>query len=450
MTHVVYEIGVRIGRKFAIHRDPSSLPDNPSALVIVGSDTLKRNDSVPSIVLDAPQALITPVADCLTSLDYESNLLGIALHLLQFAHENTSSLDRFGRVPSNANGLVASKCADVPWFEMIADEIWRRLCNAGCPQEPRLTAWPTDRTTFCMTHDVDGPELFSSFATVRSGILGFLNGDKYERESFLMSILFRLEGLDDPYLNFEAWRKYEAALGGQSTFFVCPGKMASARTHAKDPKYDPNKGVLKAKLCETADAGWEIGVHHPINSRNLESYAESREILSEAFSTDIVGGRGHYWMFDWKDPYRSWKDMSTAGFGYDMTLSPMALGFRCGAMSPLSPGIRWQNTSPADFIAVPTPVMDAYALPRETGLKSAEINSTLTSLVKSGRERGIALTLDWHERTFINRGAWTGYLRPLLFLLGEAEKTGGFTMISGRQLADDWRAHVKLIFGGIL
>lgn len=450
LIHLLYEIGIRMGRRFIVHRTPTTIPSDGSIIVTTGANPWERSEGKVVLMLDPPAPLSNPLSHYLKSLQTTRELLGCAHHLLSFKHENHGAPDWLGRVKPENNALVAGGVVEQPWLERIAAEVWRRLELAGAPPLPRTFAWPTDRVTLCMTHDVDGPQLFSRFATMRSGILGFLRGNRFERESFLLSLLLRAEGMYDPYLNFEAWREYESLHGGISTFFVYPGKLSSVSRHRKDPKYDPAADVLRKEIGRLADAGWEIGVHHPILSRSEAGYAESRQRLNDLFPTPVSGGRGHYWMMDWQDPYRSWRAMRDANYAYDMTLSPMALGFRAGSLMPFSPGIRWGEDDPCAFFAIPTAVMDAYAVPRETGLRLNGINGTLGSLLKDSRDHGFPLVLDWHERTFINRGAWTGYLRPLVHILQESRELGGFSIVSARQLADCWKSYVKVTFGGLV
>lgn len=448
IVHALYEIGCRIGRPFAIHRSVGTLPQE-GAVVLVGERPARWPSNRPIVTLGLPREKQGRISQRLMELEQNDDLLGCVVALLGFLHEDRSKVDAMQRTPPEQNELVADGVVHRPWLELIAQEIWRRLTRNGCGDVPARHAWSQDRVNLCLTHDVDGPELFSPFATIRSGILGLAHGNIYERESFLMSLLFRSEGLPDPYFNFDSWREYESLFGGRSTFFVYPGRLDTAKWHRNDPKYDPRKGRLRVALQEAAKAGWEIGVHFGIRSHGQVPYSEARQRLSETFNANVVGARGHYWLMDWQNPYRTWQDMLSAGYSYDMTLSPMTLGFRGGFMLPISPSLRWGGTDPTDFFVVPSAVMDAYAVSRETGLPQKKIDAVLDDLIDSAQQYGGALVLDWHERTFINRGAWTGYLGPLDYLVSEALTRGGVSIISGHELVAQWRDYVRSIFGGI-
>lgn len=448
VVHVLYELGCRIARPFVIHRRMNTVPRD-GVVVLVGKPPENWRAEAAVVRLKYEEVDARQLTNELRALDASEHLFGCAACLLAFKHEDHSQSDCFGRTLPVANALVAQDIVHYPWLELIAEEIWSRLRAAGCPDVGAKRPWDQTQVKLCMTHDVDGPELFSLFATVRSAVLGMGRGDRYERESFLMSLLFRLEGRPDPYFNFSLWRDYESLYGGRGTFFVYPGKLANAKWHRKDPKYDPRKKALRMALTEAAHAGWEVGAHLGIMAREAMAYTEARRRLSEIAQADIVGARGHYWQMDWEDPYCTWRELASAGFTYDMTLSPMTLGFRGGFMLPISPGIRWGNLDPVSFIVVPTPIMDAYAVPRVSGRSASDSDGVLDELVKNAQRVGGALVVDWHERTFINRGAWTGYLEPLSYLVNRALGRGGVGMISGQQLASDWRRYVRDMFGGI-
>jgi hypothetical protein len=449
IVHALYEIGCRIGRLFTIHRSIETLPQE-GAVVLVGERPSPWPSNRPIVTLARPRKKIGRISQCLLELGQNDDLLGCVVSLLGFLHEDRSKVDAMQRTPPEQNELVADGVVHQPWLELIAQEIWRRLTHAGCGDVPAQHAWSQDRVYLCLTHDVDGPEMFSPFAMLRSGILGLACGNTYERESLIMSLLFRLEGLPDPYFNFALWREYESLFGGRSTFFVYPGRLNTAKWHRNDPKYDPHKGKLRVALEETVKAGWEIGVHFGIRSHGQAPYREAHQLLSETFSTNVVGARGHYWMMDWHNPYHTWREMLFAGYSYDMTLSPMTLGFRGGFMLPISPSLRWGREDPTDFVVIPSAVMDAYTVPRDAGLQQKKIDTVLDQLMDAAQQHGGVLVLDWHERTFINRGAWTGYLSPLTYLISEACARGGVSIIAGRELVTQWRNHVRSIFGGIV
>lgn len=451
VLHCLYEIGCRIKRPFIIHRAMATVPSDGFVIMIgdYPSDWVKDR---PSINLGKPCHELTD-SDWIENLDRlerQHNLLQLALMLLGFHQEHAAPLDSMGRISPGGNRLVVGDKILHPWLELIAAEVWARALKAGCPDIEPHQPWRRDRIHLCMTHDVDGPELFSLFATMRSGYLGLIRNDKYERESFLMSLLMRREGAPDPYFNFDLWREYESILGGRSTFFVYPGRISSGKWHRKDPKYSPEGKNINTALRRAVDSGWEVGTHFGICSHGVNSYAQARKHLNSTVYTTVIGGRSHYWKMNWKNPYETWRNMWAAGYSYDMTLSPMTLGFRGGFMLPISPAYRWQSESSLEFCAVPTAIMDAYTVPRNVHCSQSDMDHKLDLLLDFAQDQGAPLVLDWHVRTFINRGTWAGYLGSLVYLLTEAQKRGGVSLISGEQMVSQWREHVGLTYKGTL
>jgi hypothetical protein len=448
VLHALFELGCRISRPFALHRSVSTIPRDGWAM-IVGEPPERWPVDRPLVRLGDAEA-VEGVAGMLPGFETQGCLIGCALSLLGFEHESRSVVDHMGRTPARGNELVERQIVHKPWLELIAGEAWRRLRAAGCPDIPARHPWSAGVVTLCLTHDVDGPMLYSTFATARAAFKGLGRRDRFERESLAMSLLLRAEGLPDPYFNFELWREFEAALDGRSTFFVYPGPLASAKRHRNDPHYDPSARKLHDALGAVVADGWEVGAHIGIQAHGEPAYREARERLMKIVGDEVIGSRTHYWTMDWQNPYETWRAMADAGYRYDVSLSPLTLGFRAGFMMPICPGFRWGANDPFAHVAVPSAVMDAYAVPRDAGRPEDEIDGVLDDMIRSSRAMNGLLVLDWHERTFINRGAWSGYLGPLCYLLRQSARLGGVRIVTGRDVVQEWRSHVERIFGGVL
>lgn len=448
--YAAFELGMRMGRRFVIHRSTSSLPSDATAVVWIGEDNATVPDVSVGINIDDASRITEWPSSPGSRSRVSGTLLDRALYCLKFQEEREFDLDFLGRpVPKKGSGLTDASSL-TPKLELIADEINEMLLLAGAPRSQKSTAWPTDQLTLCMTHDVDGPRLFSLFATLRSAALGFLKRDRFERESALMAGLFQVEGISDPYLNFDNWMQFETIFGGKSTFLVYPGKLGTVQHHAKDPHYDPASATIHTELQKAVDNGWEIGLHYPIKSKVVPDYQEGVARLEDLLKTRILGGRGHYWMHDWQSPYQSWLAMQKAGLEYDLTLSPMQLGYRSGISQPLIPSFRSDPMAPLDFMVAPTPIMDAYTMARETGKKADLLREEIDEILDNSIQRGTAMVVDWHERTFINRGAWSGYLTSLVQLISRAENYGKIKMISAAELSRTWKGFARTMFGGVL
>src|SRR5262249_54892448 len=139
----------------------------------------------------------------------------------------------------------------------------------------------------------------------------------------------------------------------------------------------------------------------------------SIRLLARRGSSSLKGVRSHYWSVDWDNTFASWTRMHSAGLAYDMSLSPMQLGYRNGSALPMLP-LLGADDIPKPFTATSTNVMDYYTISREMGVRQSVLDAKLASMIISIQRHRGALVLDWHVRTFANVGRWQGYLGSLL------------------------------------
>jgi hypothetical protein len=226
-----------------------------------------------------------------------------------------------------------------------------------------------------------------------------------------------------------------------STFYFYPGAGCFGCRHKKDPHYNIHTQMMAAAVRQLAADGWEIGVHHSINAQSKEHYAEGRRVLAEIGGTNVVGGRSHYWSGNWSDPVATWRKMESAGFEHDASCSPLTLGYRGGTTLPVMPTAYLRQSRRSALVVLPTPVMDAYTIPRASDISREEIAARLTKLTENARRHGLIL-LDWHVRTLTNAGAWRGYMVSFLKLILPLVCDSACRFMKAGEVAEAWRRHV--------
>jgi hypothetical protein len=371
------------------------------------------------------------------------------VQLVTFTHERTldeAAFDEFGRIRNQCAPLAGIE--HEPLIENNIAEIRAQLRHHTGSNIPLPDPWGQGRAAVVLTHDVDGPRLHSTFALARSAFLGYLRTDRRERASFELGLLTKLKGQKDPYWNFENWLSLEHCLGGSSTFFFYARSSSHTKRHRKDPRYDVRQSAFRHTLPSILRHEGEIGLHVPIFGCDAESLSASIALLRECGVPSICGARAHYWATDWRDPFRSWREMYNGGLAYDLSLTSMSLGLRNGTILPMLPLLIDTDRRPEAFTVTATSVMDAYTFKQETGVDQEVLENKLAKVsAAAARHRGV-LTLDWHERTFSNVGRWRGYLAKFLEIALPLAGNSDWRFMSAGQMHQSWLKYVKQLWMG--
>lgn len=289
--------------------------------------------------------------------------------------------------------------------------------------------------TVIMTHDVDGPSLINKFALFRSAFLGFIKNNKLERESFYFGVLSKIFKEEDPYWNFKYWVELEKELGLKATYFFYPGKIKNA-IHIKDPKYKFSNNIQKE--IENLEVNrMEIGLHSGININTTELYLGSKKLIEKYTKSPILGHRAHYWAIDWKNPFESWHTLSKAGFKYDMSMSPMGIGYRNSTMYPVNTSKDKNKT----FFVLATAIMDGYCV------DDKNIKIKIGKIIEDVVNNNGILVLDWHIRTLFNAGAFSKYLDSFFFIINELKKYN-VNYCTGNEVIEQWDHHIHKLYKG--
>ncbi len=459
VENAVFELGLRMGRRFAIHRHSASVPSDGYVIRYGGVPDTPRND-----VLDLPVSRDAWTGKILCqSRRWEEEIVWAASssaqidvvpgtqELLAFRHEKrlcNDLRDRFGRIPPDASPWFRENLHLEPLVENNARYLLSLLDKQKSDAMRRFQPWGEGKFAVAISHDIDGPQLHSLFSLARSAFLGFVRRDRHEREAFAIGMLGRLFGFEDPYWNFSRYQTLERSYAAKSTFFLYPGPLRSVPKHGHDPHYNPQSSLYRRQIRTLVDLGWEVGLHAAIRGDSLLGYRDAKAKLEELGAGRISGVRAHYWGLDWEDPHQSWCRMAEAGFEYDTSLNPMTIGYRGGAMLPRTVRTSGAASSAPPFLALSTPFMDAYLVPRFSEVKPDEIARRIEHVVARATQSGGLIVLDWHVRSLANFGPFAGFLAPLLDIIDRVRHNPSCRFLKLSEVAELWNAYARNLFQG--
>lgn len=453
----MFELGMRVGIPFSIHRTSSSIQTDAKLVVSYGQVT--RTDIENTIVL--PRAMPKQhVRGCAVSMKAGRKGWGIetssgpdiiagAAELVGFIHEknlNKDAFDNKDRIKPDHHPLIKNQVADDTLLENNAGYI--RDAISAQRALPEITL-PWNTLQIVISHDVDGPFLQSKFSILRSLLYVLFKRSQFEKEALELALLGKIFKNPDLYYNFEYWQKVETLIDASSTFFLYPGNLKTVKRSINDPHYKIHSKPLPDTIKRLSNDAWEIGLHSGINViNNSEAYAESINVLADIIDMPISSCRAHYWRIDWQDPFSSWKAMDSAGLRYDASLNLLDLGFRGGSMFPIVASGNWRGLKPPYFLSFPTVFMDAYLL-TDNNESSIKLDSRIKAIIDSAAIQNGLLVWDWHCRTLSNIGPYNNYFSKFLELIELVQQKTRVSFINLRQAGELWRKYIEKQFKGV-
>jgi hypothetical protein len=447
IAHSLFEIGVRLGLRFTIVSRPDRLPSGIKLVTYAANGT--GDDSLPCAWGGRRGKLVfsgKPIWAAKTQIGDPDLVAGIA-DLLHGCHERglpSEAYEQLGRIKPGHHPLARQHALTMPLVEHGVELFRERLEQTGVSVPPISGAWPKNaQRAIVLSHDVDGPRLQSMRSILRYAAYGFILGAPDGRESCFYGFLTRMFGRPDPQWTFEQWCMLEKTYGIRSTFFVYPGSTAAGR-HRLDPDYDPAEPKLTAALQALAAHGMEIGVHYGLKVRTGPEHRDSLARLQELVrGTVVTGARAHYWGRDWRNPLSTWQALDDAGYCYDASANPCALGFRFGTSLPFMPSFIWRGGATEGLVVLPTAMMDSYTVKRTSQMTADDLEAALADVETATGGDGGLLVLDWHERALANLGTWKGFMAPLLERLNRWRLDGSIVFLTAAEAATYWRAHAR-------
>jgi hypothetical protein len=247
------------------------------------------------------------------------------------AEQRSAERDRFGRVPSSANALVANggEAEREPVVSVIARALRVAVGRAAGRRPVAFVApWPERRRwAAALTHDLDVVEWWPAFTALRLAELA----RKAELGAMMRVIgaAIATGGRDVVWRGTEQLLQIEAALGIRSSWFVLCGTPTLGTARAGDLTYHPERPKARRIVSAVRAAGHEIGLHGSFaTSEEPPLFAEQRARLATLTGSAVDGVRQHYLRMR---PGSTPREMANAGFNYDSTAGfADRNGFRLG------------------------------------------------------------------------------------------------------------------------
>ena len=244
--------------------------------------------------------------------------------------QGSAERDKFGRVPSRANPLVAQGLEREPVVSQAAVALRDAVARAAGRRPVRLTQpWPDRRRwAVALTHDVDVVEAWPLFTSLRLAEL--LRKGEYARASAAARAAARAL-FDNPAARgvadvLEAEGRHAAVA---TWFFIC-GTRTAASFARGDVTYKPEGRAARALVRQVLHAGHEVGLHGSFETLDDATLLrEQRARLAKICEIDVAGVRQHFLRMR---PGETQRAMLDAGFRYDATYGfADRNGFRLGA-----------------------------------------------------------------------------------------------------------------------
>ena len=351
-----------------------------------------------------------------------------------------------------------SRLVDVfkrPTVAMYCHHLSAVLAQRRQTELDSLPHWPDGKKyAVVLTHDVDAP--FSrapwsyygrrvatqlSRGAIRAATRGLLQGAK-------AAALTRLAPLPAPgaapNFCFERWREFEGSFSARSCFYVSTVNSADRTGAAIDVTYDFRHPEIVAQLLQSAEQGWEIGLHASTNAYRFPGRVhEERETLESVLGGHRVSGvRHHYWALDPEIPERTLWFHAGAGLTYDSSLGFNDIpGFRRGMAWPFHPFDR-ERSEAVPLLELPPTLMDGSIFYQRVSAEDGRRD--IAAHLDEVKSANGAAVLDWHLEQ-LNPTRLNGAGAALISVLTELAADSDVWWATPDQVVTWWKArHERL------
>jgi len=242
--------------------------------------------------------------------------------------------DRFGRVPSGENALVAAGLEREPLVSLAAAALRSAALGAAGRRLVRLAPpWPDGRRwAVAITHDLDVVSWWPAFTSLRLAELA--RKGAWGRTARAAWAAIGAVGRNPVRRGIASLLQAERAREVRSTWFVLCGTPTPRTFLAGDLTYRPDGAQAGRVLADIQGDRHEIGLHGSFATMTAAAvFIEQRRRLAALAARDVAGVRQHFLRFE---PQATPGAMREAGFRYDSTAGfADRNGFRLGTCDVL-------------------------------------------------------------------------------------------------------------------
>ncbi len=313
------------------------------------------------------------------------------------AEQGSARHDRFGRVPSAENRLVARGTERDAPLSRLAIALRQAVVRAA-EQRPvfLLEPWPEGRRWgAALSHDLDVVAAWPLFTGLRLVEL-LKRGNAGDALRVLGAAAGRVLGAP-VFDGVRTLLETEARAGVGSTWFILCGTPTLATFRAGDLTYRPESAAARRILAAVGGAGHEFGLHGSFATFDAPNvFGEQRRHLQALTAAPVCGVRQHFLRFRFMDTAHA---MHGAGFAFDSSIGfADRNGFRLGA-ADVVPLWDVARGAPAEVEEAPFAWMDR-ALSKYRGIESPDA--------------WVADAMELARTTREVEGAWVGIWHPNL------------------------------------
>jgi hypothetical protein len=243
--------------------------------------------------------------------------------------QRTDERDRYGRVPSGCNSLVAAGRADEPLVHRLAVELRAAVLERGDRRRFRLFApWPDGRRwAAALSHDVDVVQRWPVFLGLRLAELA--RRGEWRRAGAAARAALGVTFGDPVLAAVEGVLERERLVGARSTWFFLAGTPSLGSWARGDVTYRLNDRPAREILGRVRAGGHAIGLHGSLRtSVEPERLRSERDVVARECGAEVRGVRQHFLKLR---PGSTHRAMAAAGFAYDASMGfADRNGFRLG------------------------------------------------------------------------------------------------------------------------
>ncbi len=266
---------------------------------------------------------------------------------------------------------------------------------------------PQNILKICLTHDVDGPEIYHFYEISKS----FFKLIRFRNLKYWWQVVHGIKSKirkdKGPFWRFIEWLEQEKKLNACSTFFFYPGKNIY-KNHFNDPPYHIDNSSKWNILNEIEKNGGEVGIHPGIYYKKEEQAFLNSRLKFNKRGIPALGIRHHYWELNWADPFETFRKQANSGLKYDLSIAwKDSPGFRLATCRPFKTWFGQENT--LDHVVIPSTIMDGHLFQYANYPTDECRLQAIERIIKEVFEKDGVLVLDWHERTFEDTLIYPGY-----------------------------------------
>jgi hypothetical protein len=377
------------------------------------------------------------------------DLVGGSYRLLTFLDEqqvDPAARDRRGIFRTPALPAARRLAGQLPMVDDHAAVLLERLMRQR-PRSvtPALPKWPGGkRFAVALTHDTDAVSVGASRELLTNLAKLALRKERAYADMVRAGLRHLRDPTGNPLFGFPYWRDLEERHQLRSSFYLF------VRTVRVKPDINNCKSTVVEQnidwdiLRRMADAGWEFGLHAPINAKdNVDALIGGKRWIEDKIGAPVHGLRHHYWALDWTAPYRTWRRHVNSGFRYDTSIAWRDIsGFRAATCHPFRPFDPVRD-KPLDLYQVPTCVMDDHVVGLHDDL-AGDVEEGLRTVERVKGRGGVAV-LDWHTETACDDYVYKNVRTTLTEMMERLLADGDAWFATPWEIVQHWHERCSLL-----